>query len=158
MMQAWSSPKKGQGWLITRRCQSICSKLFLECRVSRTRSIVRFSYNDTFPDDPAAILFTSGSTGSPKGVVYTHEMFSRQLEVLRSCYKIQPGEIDLSTFPLFSLLGVGIGMTSILPKMDFTRPAKVNPEKILNTITKDLSLLFLQFLHGLARWNPPTQE
>ena len=95
-----------------------------------------FAYDDTFPNDPAAILFTSGSTGSPKGVVYTHEMFSHQLEVLRSCYKIQPGEIDLSTFPLFSLLGVGIGMTSILPKMDFTRPAKVNPEKILNTITK----------------------
>ena len=95
-----------------------------------------FAYDDTFPNDPAAILFTSGSTGSPKGVVYTHEMFSRQLEVLRSCYEIQPGEIDLSTFPLFSLFGVGIGMTSILPKMDFTRPAKVDPEKILNTITK----------------------
>ena len=95
-----------------------------------------FAYDDIFPNDPAAILFTSGSTGSPKGVVYTHEMFSRQLEVLRSCYKIQPGEIDLSTFPLFSLFGVGIGMTSILPKMDFTRPAKVDPEKILKTITK----------------------
>ena len=95
-----------------------------------------FAYDDTFPNDPAAILFTSGSTGSPKGVVYTHEMFSCQLEVLRSCYKIQPGEIDLSTFPLFSLFGVGIGMTSILPKMDFTRPAKVDPEKILNTITQ----------------------
>jgi len=95
-----------------------------------------FAYDDTFPNDPAAILFTSGSTGSPKGVVYTHEMFSCQLDVLRSCYEILPGEIDLSTFPLFSLFGVGIGMTSILPKMDFTRPAKVDPEKILNTITK----------------------
>ena len=95
-----------------------------------------FTYNDTHFSNPAAILFTSGSTGSPKGVVYTHGMFSHQLDVLRSCYKIQPGEIDLSTFPLFSLFGVGIGMTSILPEMDFTRPAKVDPEKILNTITK----------------------
>jgi len=95
-----------------------------------------FAHCDTLPDDPAAILFTSGSTGSPKGVVDTHGMFSCQLEVLRTCYEIQPGEIDLSTFPLFSLFGVGIGMTSILPKIDFTRPAKVDPEKILNTITE----------------------
>ncbi|SVC38844.1 uncharacterized protein METZ01_LOCUS291698, partial [marine metagenome] len=93
-------------------------------------------YNETLFDDPAAILFTSGSTGPPKGVVYTHGMFSHQLKVLRSAYKIQSGEIDLSTFPLFSLLGIGIGMTSILPKMDFTRPAKVDPNEILKTIKK----------------------
>ena len=93
-------------------------------------------YNQTFSDDPAAILFTSGSTGPPKGVVYTHGMFSHQLKVLRSYYKIQSGEVDLSTFPLFSLLGIGIGMTSILPKMDFTRPAKVDPNEILKTIKK----------------------
>ena len=88
------------------------------------------------PSDQAAILFTSGSTGSPKGVLYTHGMFSCQLDTLRSCYNIQPGEIDLSTFPLFALFGVGMGMTSILPEMDFTRPAKVNPDKMLKTITK----------------------
>ncbi len=91
---------------------------------------------ETLPDESAAILFTSGSTGPPKGVVYTHEMFSHQLEVLRSCYKIQPKDVDLSTFPLFSLFGVGIGITSILPEMDFTCPAKVNPEKIIETINK----------------------
>jgi len=95
-----------------------------------------FTHEETLPSEPAAILFTSGSTGPPKGVVYTHEMFSRQLEVLRSCYQIQQQDVDLSTFPLFSLFGVGIGMTSILPEMDFSCPAKVNPEKILKTISK----------------------
>ena len=95
-----------------------------------------FVQNSTLPNNPAAILFTSGSTGPPKGVIYTHAMFGHQLDVLRSCYNIQPGEVDLSTFPLFSLFAVGIGMTSILPEMDFTRPAKVDPKKILNTITK----------------------
>jgi acyl-CoA synthetase (AMP-forming)/AMP-acid ligase II len=89
---------------------------------------------DTHSTDPAAILFTSGSTGPPKGVLYTHGMFSHQLSALRSCYAIQSGEIDLPTFPLFALLGVGMGMTSILPEMDFTRPAQVDSEKLLRTI------------------------
>ena len=89
---------------------------------------------DTHSTDPAAILFTSGSTGPPKGVLYTHGMFSHQLNALRSCYAIQSGEIDLPTFPLFALFGVGMGMTSILPEMDFTRPAQVDPEKLLRTI------------------------
>ena len=96
----------------------------------------RPTYVDVLPHDPAAVLFTSGSTGSPKGVLYTHRMFSHQLDTIRSCYGIQPGEIDLSTFPLFALFGVGIGMTSILPEMDFTRPAKVDPKKIIKIIDK----------------------
>ncbi len=88
----------------------------------------------TGADDPAAILFTSGSTGPSKGVLYTHAMFSRQVEILRDHYGIQKGEIDLPTFPLFSLFGISMGMTSVLPRMDFTRPARVDPEEIIRPI------------------------
>ncbi len=88
----------------------------------------------TAPDETAAILFTSGSTGVPKGVVYTHAIFSRQVEILRALYGIEPGEIDLCTFPLFALFGPALGMTSIIPEMDATRPAQVDPTKILGAI------------------------
>ena len=45
--------------------------------------------------DLAAILFTSGSTGAPKGVCYEHGMFEAQVRLIRATYGIQPGEIDL---------------------------------------------------------------
>jgi acyl-CoA synthetase (AMP-forming)/AMP-acid ligase II len=89
---------------------------------------------DTRSDEMAAILFTSGSTGVAKGVVYTHGIFAAQVESLRRLYAIEPGEIDLPTFPLFGLFGPALGMTSIIPEMDATRPAHVDPRKILDAI------------------------
>ena len=72
-----------------------------------------FGWSDDFdarlPDDTAAILFTSGSTGVPKGAVYTHAIFRAQVESLRRTYDILPGEVDLCTFPLFALFGPTLG-------------------------------------------------
>jgi len=84
--------------------------------------------------ETAAILFTSGSTGTPKGAVYTHSNFAAQVEIIRETFQIKPGEIDLPTFPLFALFDPALGMTTIIPDMDPTRPARVNPEKIIEPI------------------------
>src|SRR3954469_901374 len=86
---------------------------------------------DTRSDEMAAILFTSGSTGVAKGVVYTHGVFAAQVECLRAVYGIEPGEVDLSTFPLFALFGPALGMTAVIPEMDPTRPARVDPTRII---------------------------
>lgn len=90
----------------------------------------------TAPRDPAAVLFTSGSTGPPKGVVYTHEMFSRQTDILRTFYGFKKGEVDLATFPLFALFSVALGMTCVIPEMDPTRPARVDPRNIITAVRK----------------------
>lgn len=94
----------------------------------------RFDAAPTQPDDPAAILFTSGSTGPAKGVLYTHGMFSRQVELIQNFYGIKQGDIELPTFPLFALFGTGMGMTCVIPDMDATRPAQVDPRKIIRAI------------------------
>jgi len=91
---------------------------------------------DTQPDEIAAILFTSGSTGVPKGVVYRHRHFTAQVELLRSAFGIEPGGVDLPTFPPFALFDPALGLTSIIPDMDPTRPAKADPRKLLRAIER----------------------
>jgi olefin beta-lactone synthetase len=87
------------------------------------------------PGETAAILYTSGSTGMPKGAVYTHEMFDAQVKAIRSLYGITPGEIDLPTFPLFALFDPALGMTSVLPDMDYRFPARADPAKLVDALT-----------------------
>ncbi len=93
-----------------------------------------FPVEETFEDEMAAILFTSGSTGPPKGVVYTHGNFDAQVRYIKSHFEIGDDEIDLPTFPLFALFDSALGMTCVIPDMDPTRPAQVNPEKIMEAI------------------------
>ncbi len=85
-------------------------------------------------DSPAAIIFTSGSTGPPKGVLYTHRTFNGQVDQIQTHYGIQPGGIDLSGFPLFGLFNAVMGTTTVIPDMDPTRPADVDPPRILDAI------------------------
>lgn len=84
--------------------------------------------------ETAAILFTSGSTGPAKGAVYQHRHFVGQVELIRQMYGIEPGEIDLPTFPLFALFDPALGMTTIVPQMDFAKPASVNPAMLAELI------------------------
>jgi acyl-coenzyme A synthetase/AMP-(fatty) acid ligase len=95
---------------------------------------VSFEPAVTRADDPAAIIFTTGSTGPPKAVLYRHGMFDAQVRLLRDHFKIEPGEIDLPTFPLFALFDPALGMTAVIPDMDPTRPAFVDPARIIRTI------------------------
>jgi acyl-CoA synthetase (AMP-forming)/AMP-acid ligase II len=107
------------------------------------------------PGETAAILFTSGSTGIPKGAVYTHEVFDAQVRMIRDTYGIQPGEIDLPTFPLFALFDPALGMTSVLPKMDFRFPARAEPAELVRAIkAHGCTMMFGSpaLLDNLGRW------
>lgn len=85
-------------------------------------------------DELAAILFTSGSTGPAKGVEYTHRIFETQVDLLKDEFGITPEHIDLPCFPLFGLFSTGLGCTAVIPDMDPARPAKVDPERIVEAI------------------------
>ena len=88
----------------------------------------------TAKNETAAILFTTGSTGPAKGVVYTHGIFTAQVKHIRDHFKIRENEVDLPTFPLFALFDPALGMTAVIPDMDPTRPARANPKKIIEAV------------------------
>ena len=92
---------------------------------------------DRSANDLAAILFTSGSTGAPKGVCYEHGMFAAQVRLIRETYAIEPGEIDLPMLPVFALFNPALGMTTVVPEIDPSRPASVDPAKIVQAIQQE---------------------
>jgi acyl-CoA synthetase (AMP-forming)/AMP-acid ligase II len=93
-----------------------------------------FSAPPVRPHDPAAIIFTTGSTGPPKGVLYEHENFASQVAQLQEFYQIQAGEVDLPGFPLFALFNSAMGVTTVIPDMDPRHPAEVDPARLVRAM------------------------
>jgi acyl-CoA synthetase (AMP-forming)/AMP-acid ligase II len=131
----------GWGKETIRTCITVGPRLFwegttLQRIIDENTDASTFVPAPTSSEDVAAILFTSGSTGVPKGAVYSHGNFAAQVQALKQVYGIEPGEIDLPTFPLFALFAPALGMTAVIPEMDFTRPGSVDPRKIIGAIQK----------------------
>ncbi len=112
----------------------------IDARLSSTQSKIenqKSKITESSPTDLAAILFTSGSTGAPKGVCYEHGMFDAQVALVRETYGVAPGEVDLPMLPIFALFGPALGMTTVVPELDPSQPAAVDPEKIVRAIQQE---------------------
>ena len=80
------------------------------------------------------IAFTSGATGTPKGVMFTDEVIKGQLKVLQDQLGVTAGGRDLPLLPIFSLFNVALGLSTVLPPLDASKPLAFEPSYVVRAI------------------------
>ena len=113
---------------------SVKHNLTLDGIKSQSSKAEQYSSPQLSISSPAAIIYTSGSTGLPKGAIYTQGNFAAQLDMLRETFNITQDEIDLPAFPLYAIIDLLLGATSVIPDINFPVPGKTDPKKVINAI------------------------
>ncbi|MDP9331231.1 MAG: AMP-binding protein [Actinomycetota bacterium] len=83
-------------------------------------------------DDPALLAFTSGTTGTPKGVVLSHGNLLSSAEAVRIAWHWEADDTLILSLPLFHLHGLGVGVHgTLLTGAAMILQRGFNPEAVL---------------------------
>lgn len=87
----------------------------------------------------ALVAFTSGATGTPKGVVFSDQIIAAQLDIFHNIFQIERGCKDCPLLPIFSLYSLALGVCSVFAPLDSAKPLDLKPEQIVRII-RDLNV------------------
>ena len=118
-----------------------------------------FDMFQTMPEDTAAILYTSGTTGSPKGAELTHfNLFFNALYTRDHLVKPQEGDLGLVILPLFHSFGQTCMMNlSVLSGMPLFLMSSFDTEKTMEIIERE-KVTFIAAVPTMYYWmlnSPP---
>jgi long-chain acyl-CoA synthetase len=99
---------------------------------------------DRGDEDDAVILYTSGTTGRPKGAELTHAGLVRNAEISsRTLFDIGPSDVIMGCLPLFHVFGLTCGLNvSVASAATLTLLPRFDPAKALNIIQRDRVTIF----------------
>jgi len=94
-------------------------------------------------DDDAVILYTSGTTGRPKGAQLTHAGLVRNAEASRNLFGVRPSDVIMGCLPLFHVFGLTCGLNvSVATAATLTLLPRFDPAKALDIMQRDQVTLF----------------
>jgi len=95
----------------------------------------RFNPPDVPADSPALILYSSGTTGRPKGVVHSQANLAGSLRALRACWRFTPDDVLVNVLPLFHIHGLSFAThLSLLTGSRMIVEDAFHPRRTLETI------------------------
>lgn len=84
--------------------------------------------------DTALLSFKSSGNTQPEIIKRTHGHLHDQISVLKNTLNVEAGEREITNLPIFTLVNLVAGVTTILPNGDLSQPEKMNIKSLLKTI------------------------
>lgn len=86
-------------------------------------------------DLAGAVVFTSGSTGPAKGVLYSRGRIEETVATLRRHYQLGQRDVIVAAFAPWAVFGPALGVASVLPSMDLSRPSSLGFDQLNSAIS-----------------------